>query len=162
MTHIRLATFTDIPALYALYAKIGQKEEGYFERCFEEKYDIFIAEYKSAIAGFCILNFTPLYSFYKKMNFPELQDLNVIPECRQKGIATELVKHCEAITAERGKLGVGISVGLTKDYGPAQRMYVKMGYVPDGFGVTYDRLSVPPMTMQRVDDNLCLMMCKEL
>lgn len=159
---IRQARENDISALYALYEKIGHKETGYFERCFEEKYDIFIVRDSGEDAGFCILNFSPLYSLYKKLGYPELQDLNVVPEHRQKGLATRLVAHCENTARSRGSDGVGISVGLTKDYGPAQRLYAKMGYAPDGFGVTYERLPVSPHSLQRVDDNLCLMLVKTL
>lgn len=162
MSDILSATRDDVPRLYALYEKIGHKEAGYFERCFDEGYDIFIIRDGEADAGFCVLNFTPIYSLYRKMGFPELQDLNVLPEFRRRGLAGALIDHCEAAARSRGAGGVGISVGLTRDYGAAQRLYVKKGYVPDGFGVTYERESVAAHAMHRVDDNLCLMLYKTL
>lgn len=160
---IRQALPVDIPLLYDLYQQIGQKQVGYFERCFGEGYDLFIIFSEEAVpAGFCILNFSPLYSLYKKLGYPELQDLNILPAFRRRGLATLLVHHCEQIAKLRGAGGVGISVGLTRDYGAAQRLYAKMGYVPDGFGLTYDREPVPPQSVQRIDDNLCLMLMKTL
>ncbi|MBN8522174.1 MAG: GNAT family N-acetyltransferase [Alphaproteobacteria bacterium] len=160
---IRQATPVEIPLLYDLYQQIGHKQEGYFERCFDEGYDLFIIRSEEDVpAGFCILNFAPLYSLYQKLGYPELQDLNILPMFRRRGYASALVKHCEQVAKQRGAEGVGISVGLTRDYGAAQRLYTKMGYVPDGFGLTYERQPVVPQSLQRIDDNLCLMLMKTL
>lgn len=142
------------------------KEAGYFERCLEEqvagKREIFIVTDEGKDAGYGILNWQPQYALYKKLDIPEIQDLNVLPEFRQRGLATALVQHCEDVAKATGRGQVGISVGLYKDYGPAQRLYVKCGYVPDGFGVTYDRQPVSPCEMRPVDDDLCLMLVKDL
>lgn len=162
MITIREATPSDIPVLETLYAAIGKKEEGYFARCFESGRRIFIAALDGREAGYGLLNFSPKYALYRKLEIPEIQDLNVIPDTRRNGVGAALISHCEGIIREAGHTQAGISVGLTKDYGPAQRLYAKLGYIPDGFGVTYDRQPVPPMSLQRVDDNLCLMLVKEL
>jgi GNAT superfamily N-acetyltransferase len=160
---IRQAVSVEIPLLYDLCRQIGHKQDGYFERCFDEGYDLFIIRSEADMpAGFCILNFSPLYSLYQKLGYPELQDLNILPAFRRRGYASALVKHCEQVARQRGAGGVGISVGLTRDYGAAQRLYAKMGYVPDGFGLTYERQPVMPQSMQRIDDNLCLMLMKTL
>jgi hypothetical protein len=37
---------------------------------------------------------------------------------------------------------MGISVGLNQSYGPAQRLYVKKGYIPDGAGMCCDDVPV--------------------
>ena len=37
-----------------------------------------------------------------------------------------------------------IGVGLYNDYGRAQKLYVHLGYVPDGHGVTYAYQSIVP------------------
>ena len=47
-------------------------------------------------------------------------------------------------------------------FGAAQRLYCKLGYIPDGNGVTYDREAVRAGDMRAVDDLLCLMMVKAL
>ena len=57
---------------------------------------------------------------------------------------------------------MGIGVGLYTSYGAAQRLYCKMGYVPDGNGVTYDRKLLAAGEFRPLDDQLCLMMIKDL
>jgi hypothetical protein len=57
---------------------------------------------------------------------------------------------------------MGIGVGMPTSYGPAQRLYVKLGYIPDGNGINYDRQSIAFGEFRPVDDDLCLMMVKAL
>lgn len=159
---IRQASEEDIPALYALYEQIGKKDEGYFEACFEKDCLILIASKNEKDIGFGILNFEPKYSLYQKLDIPEIQDLNVIPEARQQGTATALVEAFENIARDQESEQIGISVGLTKDYGPAQRLYVKLGYIPDGNGISCERQPVHPYEQYEVNDDLCLMLVKAL
>jgi GNAT superfamily N-acetyltransferase len=109
-----------------------------------------------------MLNWKPQYSLYKKLSIPEIQDLNVVPELRRKGIASALITRCEELILQKGQQQVGIAVGLTPEYGAAQVLYVKAGYVPDGYGVTYDREGVRHGDIRPLDDDLCLMMVKEI
>jgi hypothetical protein len=62
------------------------------------------------------------------------------------------------VLAERpeGPVIAGIGVGMYPDYGPAQRMYVRRGYVPDGHGLAYDGRILPPMETTVNDDSLNL------
>lgn len=165
---VRLAVTDDIPALDAIaLAQNSQKAADYFARCLEEQAAgrrlVFVAGLGDAApAGYGMLNFNPQYALYKRLGIPEIQDLNVVPEARKQGLATAIIHHCETIARERGCEDIGISVGLYPDYGPAQRLYVKLGYIPDGYGVTYDRQTVRPGEMRPVDDDLCLMMLKYL
>jgi len=56
----------------------------------------------------------------------------------------------------------GIGVGMTADYGAAQRMYVLRGYIPDGRGLHYkDHYPVYGETVT-VDDDLALYLTKKL
>ncbi len=57
---------------------------------------------------------------------------------------------------------IGIGVGLYKDYGSAQRLYCKKGYIPDGHGVQYQYQPVAPGSMIRADDDLLLFFTKNL
>lgn len=161
MIQIRPAEIADIPALYIFYKDIGKKDDGYFEEALE-KSDIYLAHANKNILAFCLLNFAPRYSLYRRLNIPEIQDVNVLPEQRRKGIATALIRHCETIARERGHEHIGISVGLSKDYGPAQILYAKLGYRPDGNGVTYDRESVITGKNYAINDDLALMLLKPL
>ncbi len=164
MIPIRQADETDIQALYGLMNTLGyHKEDDYFEQCLSEgERQVYIVMREGRDVGYCILNWQPKYALYKKLGIPEIQDLNVIPEARRRGAATALIEHCENLARERACEHIGISVGLYSDYGPAQRLYAKLGYVPDGNGVTYDRQPVAPGEIRPVDDDLCLMMVKSL
>lgn len=55
----------------------------------------------------------------------------------------------------------GLGVGLYTDYGPAQQMYVRRGYVPDGRGLMYHNCPVTPGRDVFVDDELTLFFTKE-
>jgi ribosomal protein S18 acetylase RimI-like enzyme len=156
------ATENDISDLYELYEAIGKKDAGYFETLFEKKCVLLIARHEKKAVGFGILNFEPKYSLYQKLNIPEIQDLNVIPDMRRQGIGTALIAAFEEVAVDQGVEHIGISVGMTKDYGPAQRLYSKLGYIPDGNGITYDREPIDVNRSYPVDDDLCLMMVKEL
>lgn len=159
---IRQAGADDIPALYDLYSQIGKQDAGYFETVFEKDSMVLIASKDRQDVAFGVLNFEPKYALYQKLDIPEIQDLNVVPEARQQGIASQLVDSFEQIAFDQGATKIGISVGLNKDYGPAQRLYCKLGYMPDGYGVTYNREGVAFNRQYPVDDDLCLMMVKDL
>ena len=159
---IREATREEIPLLYSLYASVGKKDDGYYEQAFEENVTILIGSDDGIDCAMCFLNFTPRYSYYKRLGIPEIQDLNVVATHRRKGIATAMIKWCEGLARARGCDLIGIAVGLFKDYGPAQILYVRLGYIPDGNGITYDREGVKPHGAYLVDDFLSLMMIKQL
>lgn len=161
MIELAEATRADIPRLEAIYQTIGQKSDGYFDACFDQGRVIIMAVCDGADCGFGMLNFAPRYSLYKRLDYPEIQDLNVVPDFRNRGIATMMIAYCEDMARARGHEGMGISVGLYKEYGPAQRLYAKLGYMPDGFGITCDREPVNAGQTYRLDDDLCLMLVKE-
>jgi ribosomal protein S18 acetylase RimI-like enzyme len=162
MTDIREAGRDDIPLLYDLYDRLQKKDDGYFEQAFENGCTVLLAYREDAAAGFCLLNWKPRYVLYRRLGIPEIQDINIVPEHRRKGHATALIKWCEGLARAKGCGHIGISVGLTKNYGAAQILYSKLGYVPDGNGVTYDREAVESGRLYRLDDNLALMMLKPL
>lgn len=157
----------DIPALESIaLAQNSHKEFDYFGRCLQEQEEgrrvVLIASLNGEPAGYGMLNRRPQYALYKRLDIPEIQDLNVAPAFRKQGIGAALVARCEDVAREQGREYIGISVGLYSDYGAAQRLYVRLGYVPDGNGVTYDREPVRAGELRPVDDNLCLMMVKAL
>ena len=57
---------------------------------------------------------------------------------------------------------VTLGVGLHSGYGPAQRLYVKRGYIPDGSGVWFRDQPLDPYADCRNDDELILYMSKKL
>lgn len=144
----------------------GGKEVGYFEKCLElqeaGKRLLLMAVYDGQDAGYGILNWSPKYGLYKKLNIPEIQDLNVTPDFRRRGIASVFIAHCESLAKQKGYTQMGIAFGLNSFYGAAQRLYIKLGYIPDGEGATYDRKHVAFGDFKPLDDDLCLMLVKDL
>ena len=55
----------------------------------------------------------------------------------------------------------GVGVGLLSDYGPAQRLYVKRGYKPDGNGLTYHEGLCRHSDQVTADDDVLLWLVKE-
>jgi GNAT superfamily N-acetyltransferase len=164
---IREATYKDLNSLRGISAQLRQEKdvdyfEHQFERAGEGKRVVLIAAADGTDAGYCILNWDPKYGYFRSLNIPEIQDLNVLPAFRQNGIATRMIELCETMALKKGRKLMGISFGLHAAFGPAQRLYVKMGYIPDGFGATYDRKQVSAGEFRPVDDHLCLMMVKNL
>lgn len=150
-----------------MVAELGQaKIVGYFERLIErqDKKELLLlkGELDGEAVGYGIYNRVPKYAFYKAMSIPEVQDLNVLPSYRRRGLAGQIIAFCESLARKEGNEQIGISVGLHRNYGPAQRLYWKMGYQPDGNGVTYDRRPVGYGEMKAIDDDLCLMLVKDL
>ena len=57
---------------------------------------------------------------------------------------------------------VGIGLGLYDDYGDAQKLYIKRGYIPDGKGVSYNYGATEPGETYQLDDSLILWFTKNL
>lgn len=55
-----------------------------------------------------------------------------------------------------------MDVCLNSGYGPAQRLYIKRGYVPDGKGVYYEEKVCETDAVCKNDDELTLCLVKEL
>jgi len=122
---------------------------------------LLIAVQDNLYLGHCLIVWQPYYRHFKDNDIPEIQDLNVCPDYRRQGIATALMDDCERRVKKRADT-IGIGFGLYADYGAAQRMYVKRGYVPDGHGVHYKRQPVTPDDSYPVDDDLVLYLTKHL
>ncbi len=74
------------------------------------------------------------YPPFSEARIPEIQDLNVAPEFRRKGVASCILDEAERVAFQSSEF-VGIGFGLHAGYGAAQRLYVLRGYVPDANGV---------------------------
>lgn len=157
----------DISRLWAMTREMRQsKESQYFETQLEQQNAgtrlVFIIRMAAEDAGFVVLNWRPKYGLFQKLNIPEIQDLNVLPRYRCRGIGNAALAYCEGLARDKGFEQMGIGVALHARSGAAQRIYVQRGYVPDGYGVCYDRAAVCEGETCRLDDDLCLMLVKEL
>ena len=109
--------------------------------------------------GYVTVKWRSDYPAFAECEIPEIQDFNVLPPFRRRGIGTLLLERAEALIAARSPV-VGIGVGLTSDYGPAQRLYARRGYLPDGRGIAATHAAVAPGQVVRVDDDLVLYLNK--
>jgi len=112
-------------------------------------------------AGYVTLNRAPTYPGSAEAKIPEIQDLNVLPRFRRRGIASRLLDQAEAHAALISDF-VGIGVGLHPGYNAAQRLYAKRGYIPDGRGVTYRDSYVDEGAQVVLDDDLVLHLTKRV
>jgi RimJ/RimL family protein N-acetyltransferase len=111
--------------------------------------------------GHVKLVWKPDYVHFRQAGIPEIQDLNVLPAYRKRGIATRLIQRCEITAATRCD-HIGIGVGLHPGYNAAQRLYPKLGYILDGHGVHYDGVPVVERQSYRFDDELIIYFTKTL
>ncbi|WP_339217858.1 GNAT family N-acetyltransferase [Ornithinibacillus sp. FSL M8-0202] len=100
------------------------------------------------------------YPYFLENGIPEVNDFNVIPKLRKKGIGSALMDAIEEIAIKDFGI-VGIGVGLYDSYGSAQRIYAKRGYIPDGRGIMYKEQPVSPGSQVLVDDDLNLYYTKQ-
>ncbi|KGE17075.1 GCN5 family acetyltransferase [Paenibacillus wynnii] len=137
----------------------------YFINCLKENLEdkriTLIAFYEGVLAGCCHLLHNSNYPFFESENIPEINDLNVFPEFRRKKIASKIFDELERIASKNSKM-IGLGVGLYKDYGNAQIMYNKRGYIMDGKGITYKNIQVLPGKSVMVDDDLLMYLVKKL
>ena len=142
-----------------------EKPAGYFAallaRQARGELGLLLALSESTYLGHCSLVWRSAYPGFRDRGIPETQDLNVRPDFRRRGIGSALLDEAERRIAERSDFA-GIGFGLYADYGAAQRLYVKRGYVPDGRGLHYGVNPAVAGETYRVDDDLVLYLVKIL
>ena len=112
----------EILARYFLEQECGERE-------------VLVAEVGGALAGYITILPCAKQGPFAEI-YPELSDFNVFEPFQNQGIGNLLMEEAEKrvkLTSDKVTLGVGLHSG----YGPAQRLYIKRGYIPDGTGVWY-------------------------
>lgn len=122
---------------------------------------VWVAYEGEEIRGYVTLKWDSTYAFFYEKKIPEIKDLNVLPLFRRHGIGSKLLETAENEAQHKSKF-VGIGVGLYQDYGEAQKLYIKRGYVPDGQGITYQHRFLSPGANAPLDDELILWLIKRL
>ncbi|HYF50091.1 MAG TPA: GNAT family N-acetyltransferase [Planctomycetota bacterium] len=157
----------DDPArIEELQKRIGWvKPPGLYQKYLDEhsrgERHVLIAEVDGEFAGYVTVVRQSGYPPFRQQSIPEIIDFNVLVKFRRRGIGTRLMDTAEAYVAERTNV-IGIGVGMHEHYGPAQRLYVKRGYVPDGLGVAYEDAIAPMGAVVKNDDSLVLHFTKAL
>ena len=112
----------EILARYFLEQECGERE-------------VLVAEVEGALAGYIRILPCAKQGPFAEI-YPELSDFNVFEPFQNQGIGNLLLEEAEKrvrLISDKVTLGVGLHSG----YGPAQRLYIKRGYIPDGTGVWY-------------------------
>ena len=112
----------EILARYFLEQECGERE-------------VLVAQVGGALAGYVTILPCAKQGPFAEI-YPELSDFNVFEPFQNQGIGNLLLEEAEKrvrLISDKVTLGVGLHSG----YGPAQRLYIKRGYIPDGTGVWY-------------------------
>ena len=137
----------EILARYFLEQESGERE-------------VLVAEIDGAVAGYVTILPSAKHGLFASI-CPELSDFNVFEPFRNKGIGNRLLEKAEqGVKRFSGKVCLG--VGLHLGYGPAQRLYIKRGYIPDGTGVWYRNKPLKMGASCQNDNDLVLYLSKAL
>jgi ribosomal protein S18 acetylase RimI-like enzyme/NTP pyrophosphatase (non-canonical NTP hydrolase) len=164
LREIRLMETKDIPHIVQSFAAANwPKPTSLFEKYLlgQGKRLVWVAFHQKSIAGYVTLKWESTYPSFRDQNIPEIKDLNVLPPFRNQGVGSKLLDQAEE-AARKERPYVGLGVGLYKDYGAAQRLYVKRGYIPDGLGIAYHEQPVEFGNSVPADDDLVLWFTKRI
>lgn len=139
MIQIRELVEADSLTMATAFAQQGWNKpaaqfDGYWRESQAGQRDVLIAVWEGQFAGYVTVVWQSDYPPFRQARIPEIVDLNVLQKYQRRGIASALLDEAERrIARYAGQAGLG--VGLFSDYGRAQILYVKRGYVPDGRGI---------------------------
>ena len=136
----------EILARYFLEQESGERE-------------VLVAEIDGAVAGYVTILPYAKHGPFAEV-YPELSDFNVFEPFQNQGIGNLLMEEAEnrvKFFSDKVTLGVGLHSG----YGPAQRLYIKRGYIPDGTGVWYRNQPLEMNTTIQNNDDLVLYLSKK-
>lgn len=163
---IREMAYKDPPTIAKAFRAQGwNKTQGQYEKYHSQQMEgsrtVLIAEMNGEFAGYLTIVWESDYRPFRDAGIPEIVDFNVLMAQQQKGFGTALMDRAEALIAERSKIA-GICVGLDADFGAAQVMYARRGYIPDGRGILYDGKQLKFGDKTIVDYSLCMCFMKQL
>ena len=104
----------------------------------------------------------PAEIFDVAVNIPLIHQVAVAGPFRRQGVATMLMDAAEQLARDRGIATLGITVGLSGEYGPAQQLYGRRGYVPDGRGACQGQRPLRKGMLVTMDDDLIIWLTKHL
>jgi len=119
---IRPLSQDDPPVIAAAFASIGSvKPEAQYRLYLEQEVSgsrtSLVATVNGKFAGYVTINWRPSYPAFAELGIPEIQDLNVLPAFRRRGIASRLLDVAEAQVARAHSvvgIGVGCMLGITR------------------------------------------------
>lgn len=168
-SHIREMKATDISILAETFCfpwttkqQTNEKWSKYFQEHEQQKRTVYLLVKNKHVVGYASLLYFSEYSHFRKNDISEINDVWIHENFRNQGLGKVLIEHLENAAFKKGYKQIGLGVGLYRDYGSAQRLYYKLGYIPDGNGVTYKGIYVVPGQQYPVDDDLIFWLLKKL
>lgn len=163
---IRALRAEDVQEIMAAVARAGWKKTAslfdlYLREQSAGKRDVLIALADGKFAGYLTVKWESGYGPFRAASIPEINDFNVLPELRRRHIGSRLMDVAEELISTRSAYS-GIGVGMPFDYGPAQRLYVLRGYVPDGRGLMVNEQPVRYGETITVGHDLAIYFTKKL
>ena len=163
---IRALEGRDIPEIVHAFRELGwNKPASQYERYLVQQNvgvrDVYVAFVENQFAGYLTICWESSYQPFFIRSIPEIVDFNVLPKFRRMGVGTQLMDKAEREIARVSPV-VGLGMGMTPDYGAAQRLYILRGYIPDGLGLHWRDHHVHDHEDVIVDDELALYLTKEL
>ena len=131
----------------------------YFLEQKSKEREVLVAEIDGVVAGYITILPSAKHGPFAEV-YPELSDFNVFEPFRNQGIGNQLLEEAEKrvkFVSSKVTLGVGLHLG----YGPAQRLYIKRGYIPDGTGVWYRNKPLEMNATIQNNDDLVLYLSKK-
>lgn len=163
---IREMTERDAPVIREAFSAQGWKKptdlfERYCQESREGKRVILLAEWKGEFTGYVTVVWESDYPPFREAGTPEIVDFNVLIKFRRLGIGTFLMEEAERWIEARS-VTAGLGVCPQSDYGAAQVLYARRGYVPDGRGIYHQGKYPTYGDSVTIDDDLCIYMTKQL
>lgn len=163
MIQLREITKKDAKQIHLAFAAQGwQKPILQFERYWQEQdsgyRSVILAEWDHEFAGYLTIKWQSDYPAFQEQNIPEVVDFNVLKKFQRLKIGSQLMDEAEKKVSNT----IGLGFGLTEDYGAAQVLYIKRGYIPNGSGLMKDNRSIKLGETILVDHSLVLYLQKRL
>ena len=131
----------------------------YFLEQKSKEREVLVAEIDGVVAGYITILPSAKHGPFAEV-YPELSDFNVFEPFRNQGVGNQLLEEAEKrvkLISDKVTLGVGLHSG----YGPAQRLYIRRGYIPDGSGVWYQNQPLKMNDTIQNNDDLVLYLSKK-
>jgi GNAT superfamily N-acetyltransferase len=114
------------------------------------------------VIGYVAIVWESGYAGFRSRGIPLVHQIAVAGPFRQRRVATLLMDAAEQLARDRGIVTLGITVGLFDEYGPAQRLYGRRGYTPDGRGACRGQEPLRKGMQVTIDDDLIIWLTKDL
>lgn len=155
-----------IVSRYSFPWSTSEKTQDLWDTYYHEQQEgirtVAVLEENYEILGYGSLLRKPECPFFARKNIPEINAIWIDENHRRQGLGKALIKWLEELAKHEGYDQIGIGVGLYQDYGPAQKLYFQLGYVPEGNGITYKGQPTVPGQTYPLDDDLIFWLEKSL